>query len=341
MFCTIKALVSTLLSCCMCFLLSTSTLLSADLVADSKLTTASDGVTVHKDVKKILFIGDSITYAGHYVNYVEAYLRLNVPTQKFEFINVGLPSETVSGLSEEGHANGAFPRPVLFERLARLLNAIQPDLVFTNYGINDGIYMPYDDLRFEKYKVGMQSLHEALQKENIPVIHITPPIYDDKKDANYANVVHTYADWLLSQKAAQHWQVLDAHWPMQRYLNTKREMHPEYFIAKDGIHPNKVGHSIIAITVLNSIQGLYQHSSHLQVNDEWLPMDKYFIQQKNGKDLLMLVTRKQALMKDAWLSHTKHLRPRMKQGLALSNAKDTEQTLNKLIQMLLDERSSD
>jgi len=34
----------------------------------------------------------------------------------FEILNLGLPSETVSGLSEPNHAGGAFPRPDLHER---------------------------------------------------------------------------------------------------------------------------------------------------------------------------------------------------------------------------------
>jgi hypothetical protein len=36
-------------------------------------------------------------------------------------IDAGPPSETVSGLSEEGHAGGQFPRPDLVERLTRVL----------------------------------------------------------------------------------------------------------------------------------------------------------------------------------------------------------------------------
>ena len=41
--------------------------------------------------------------------------------RKFKVINCGLPSETVSGLSEPDHAGGKFPRPDLHERLGRVL----------------------------------------------------------------------------------------------------------------------------------------------------------------------------------------------------------------------------
>ena len=80
---------------------------------------------------------------------LEAYFVTRYPGRTIEFINVGLPSETVSGLSEEGHAGGQFPRPDLHERLGRVLEQIRPDLVFACYGMNDGIYLPFNEERFE------------------------------------------------------------------------------------------------------------------------------------------------------------------------------------------------
>src|SRR5690606_34599850 len=94
------------------------------------------------DVRRIVFLGDSITYGGHYITLIETYFRTREPQRDLEFINVGLASETVSGLSEEGHAEGKFPRPDLHERLARVLAQTRPDLVFACYGMNDGIYLP-------------------------------------------------------------------------------------------------------------------------------------------------------------------------------------------------------
>ena len=95
-------------------------------------------------VRRVVVLGNSITYAGTYVTFIDAYFRLHYPNQPVEFINLGLPSETVSGLSEDGHADGKFPRPDLHERLSRLLTLTKPDLVIACYGMNDGIYLPLD-----------------------------------------------------------------------------------------------------------------------------------------------------------------------------------------------------
>ena len=75
------------------------------------------------DAHRIVFLGNSITYSGQFINYVETYYRLKHPDRDLEWINLGLPSETLSGLSEENHANGAFPRPDLHERLDRVFEA--------------------------------------------------------------------------------------------------------------------------------------------------------------------------------------------------------------------------
>src|SRR4051812_18106844 len=115
-------------------------------------------------VKRIVFLGNSITYAGNYVTDVEAYFITHFPARTIEFINVGLPSETVSGLTEPGHAGGRFPRPDLHERLERVLAQTKPDLVFACYGMNDGIYMPFDSSRFRKFQEGITWIHNAVAK---------------------------------------------------------------------------------------------------------------------------------------------------------------------------------
>ena len=112
----------------------------------------SQSYAMSDSVKRIVFLGNSITYTGQYVSYIEAYMTLHYPARHIEYVNVGLPSETVSGLSEPGHAGGVFARPDLHERLERVLAKTKPDLIFACYGMNDGIFMPFDEDRFQKYK---------------------------------------------------------------------------------------------------------------------------------------------------------------------------------------------
>ncbi|MFT4017584.1 MAG: SGNH/GDSL hydrolase family protein [Agriterribacter sp.] len=268
-----------------------------------------------KKVKRILFIGNSITYAGKYVTDIETYFTINYPGKHYEFINVGLPSETVSGLSEEGHADGRFPRPDLHERLARVLAAVKPDIVFASYGMNDGIYQPFDEQRFQKFKAGIIWLHDAVIKTGAKMVHLTPPIFDEKNGghAGYAEVLDRYSEWLLSQRYRAEWDVADIHFPMKKYLLDHRAKDTSFVLAKDGVHPGDEGHWLMAKQVL-----LYLNEDRVagatSINDI---ISTY----PNGEKILQLVAEKQGIMKDAWLTATKHTRPEMKVGLPLKEAR--------------------
>lgn len=265
------------------------------------------------DVHRILFLGNSITYAGKYITDLEAYFVTRYPKRSIEFINVGLPSETVSGLSEPGHAGGKFPRPDLHERLARVLAQTKPDLVFACYGMNDGIYLPLDEDRFQKYKDGIHWLHDAVVKSGARIIHITPSVFDGQhgKHPGYEAVLDTYSDWLLEQKRVG-WDVADIHWPMKKYLDNHRETDPTFVLAKDAVHPGDEGHWVIAKNIL-----LY-----LGERDAENAADVKELLKTNPhhERILELVSQRQALMKDAWLTSTGHTRPGMKTGLPMKEA---------------------
>ena len=274
---------------------------------------------IDKNVKTVLFLGNSITWAGTYVNDIEAYFRFKYPERNIEFINVGLPSETVSGLSEPGHANGEFPRPDLHERLARVLRQIKPDLVFACYGMNDGIYLPFDSTRFKKFKEGILWLHDEVNKTGAEIIHITPPDYDEVrgKSKGYSFVLDIYADWLLSLRQSMQWQVIDIHYPMKKYLQAHRQADAKFgldafALAEDGIHPGETGHWIMAREVL-----VYSGFKELERVPGILQALK---QNTDPLKLTKLVTERQNMLRDSWLTATRYLRPGLPEGLPLVTA---------------------
>ncbi|HLL43407.1 MAG TPA: GDSL-type esterase/lipase family protein, partial [Segetibacter sp.] len=277
-------------------------------------------------IKRILFLGNSITWAGNYVNDVEAYLRVQYPGRQLEFINVGLSSETVSGLSEPGHAGGSFPRPDLHERLARVLKQTKPDLVFACYGMNDGIYMPFDNERFQKFKDGINWLHDEVVKTGARLIHLTPPYYDEVrgKSVGYAAVLDRYSDWLISMGPSLKWEVIDIHYPMKKYLQAHRDIDVKFgldgfALAQDGVHPGEVGHWIVARQIL-----LYLGFKDVAYS----PGIAESLQQiPNATQYVKLVTERQNMMRDAWLTATKHKRPGLPVGLPLTEAQSKSDEL--------------
>lgn len=284
---------------------------------------------IPKNVHRIVFLGNSITYSGQYITDIETYFLIHYPKRSIEFINVGLPSETVSGLSEPGHADGEFPRPDLHERLQRVLELTKPDLVFACYGMNDGIYMPFDQVRFQQFKLGIQWLHEQVVKTGAKVVHLTPPVFDELKGKKpgYAAVLEQYSHWLLEQRKTAKWEVADIHGPMGKYLAEQRKIDPTFALAEDGVHPNDLGHWIMAKQIL-----LYLGEQDVAVVGD---VKAALAANAHAKQVLNLVDERQNIMKDAWLSATGHTRPGMKVGLPLEEAKANAAEIEKQIRSIV------
>lgn len=279
------------------------------------------------DAKRVVFLGDSITYSGAYVETIEAYFVTRFPGRDVEFINVGLPSETVSGLSEDGHAGGQFPRPDLHERLDRVLARLKPDWVVACYGMNDGIYLPFDEARFAKYRDGLQRLRDKCAAAGAKILHVTPPTFDEVKGGHpgYANTLDRYSDWLLT-KRADGWDVVDLHGPMNRYLAEQRAKDPGFFLAGDGVHCGETGHWIIARQIL-----LHLGAKDLAEADGPKAMLAGYT---NGDALLKLIEQRQRMLKDPWLTAIGHKRPGMNQGLPLAEAQAKAAALDEQIRAL-------
>jgi lysophospholipase L1-like esterase len=291
-------------------------------------------------VHRILFLGDSITYDGQYVDDIETALRLHFPERRFEIVNCGLPSETVSGLSEPGHADGKFPRPDLHERLDRVLAKTKPDLVLACYGMNDGIYLPLSEERFEKFKAGMIKLHEKVTAGGMQIVHITSPVFDpepirakvttaDKADAGhpyegYNKVLDRYSEWLVEQGNAG-WRVIDLHGEMNKALAERRKGDPKFTFCRDGVHPDSGGHWIVARAVLKGVGAPFDL--------EEKPSDE------NSKfaKVRKLVRERGRILTDAWLSETKHKRP-MPPGLPMDEAKQKAAETERRIEAIVREK---
>ena len=281
--------------------------------------------------RRILFLGDSITNAGGYVNLIESQLRLQSVDPMPELLNVGLSSEGCTGLSEPDHP---FPRPDVHERLDRALAAIKPDVVVACYGMNDGIYYPFSEERFLKYQDGINRLIEKVHAAGAKLVFITPPPFDGKllKAAgkllpagqdkyayfavyeDYDEVIKKYGAWLLEQKDRVE-MVIDVHTPITAYVEQQRAKNPAFTVAPDGVHCNDEGHQILAATILKA-WGV----------ESWMPV---------SEEMSKLITEKGSVLRDAWLSHVGHKRPGVAAGLPLAEAQakaaEIDRALNALI----------
>jgi lysophospholipase L1-like esterase len=285
-----------------------------------------------KESPRIVFLGDSITYAGEYVGFFEAWLLAQGPEAPPIVINVGLPSETVSGLSEEGHANGKFPRPDLAERLDRVLKATKPDLVFACYGINCGIYQPFDEQRIRRYQQGMQHLKQKVEAAGATLIVMTPPTYDDQRGKlafSYNAVLDQYAQWLLDQRE-DGWFVVDVHQAMADALIKRRKSNPAFTFQPDAVHPHSEGHWVMAQELIR----WFGDPASAQAESPKEMLSAQGIPEK----VLEIVQERLNLRRDAYLSGSGHKRPGIKAGVPVEEAEQQAQKLAETIRGLLRER---
>lgn len=281
------------------------------------------------NANRIVFLGDSITQDARYIEMLEAAWLVADPTKDRIIIPLGLSSETVSGLTEPGHAGGQFPRPDLHERLERVLAKAKPDLVIACYGMNDGIYHPLDAARTKAFQDGILKLRQKVEAAGAKIIHITPSVFDslpirhvtlpaglekyEKPYVDYNTVLDAYSDWLLKMAKEKQWQVMDLHGPMNTALAEKRKSNPKFTFAPDGVHPSQEGQVFIAKTIAQAWGW--------KLNEDGSPVHA------RGIEILKVIKKKRAILGQAWLSHVGHKRPGVPDGLPLTEAEKQAATL--------------
>lgn len=285
---------------------------------------------------RVVFLGDSNTNQGGYIHQFEETLRLKFDRVP-ELINLGLSSETCCGLSEPIHP---FPRPNVQDRLERVFELAQPDLVFACYGMNDGIYHPFDPQRFSAFQNGINKIVKSCQARKIKLVLLTPPPFDPlpKKKAgklvpanaeefsyqtvyeDYDKVISQYAAWIMQQDNQASVIAIDIHTPMKSELSKQRETDPDFTFSNDGVHFNAKGHQVVAQAILAALQ------SDLKIQKD----------QKLGK----LIQKSQNLSHWAWLSHVGHDRPNVQPGLPIKQAYVKINAISKQIDSLLNRESN-
>lgn len=291
--------------------------------------------------KRIVFLGDSITHAGSYIELLEYHWwqsvrSSNSQAKQWEWINLGLPSETCSGLSEPDHP---FPRPDVHERLRRALDLTKPDVVVACYGMNDGIYHPLDAQRLAAYRAGLRRLVREVHLRKCELILMTPPPFDPvplaasgklqpagranyswkEPYAEYDEVLREYSralqeDWQGHEQVAA---VVDLNAAVSEALRRQRREEPKFSFAQDGIHPDANGHRALASAILKAWPWQAPAAGRVSKGPVLTHGNELRIPQPSVR---AEIHRRQQLLHEAWLSHVGHQRPGMRQGLPLAKA---------------------
>ena len=211
------------------------------------------------NLRKIIFVGDSITHGGFYHAYFQIELALRFPEKRQYAVNKGLSGNTSAQLRKQLH------KIVLQEK---------PDTVFVMVGINDLIFSgeTFSDKKmpsvenivenvplFKQYCQNMRDICAILKAEKINTILLTPAPYD-QYGQNGGKVIRNLDDGgvvflsAIVKKigAENNLPVIDLYSPMREIL-VKNPL--DDLRGKDRIHPARTEHLMMAALICNALKG--------------------------------------------------------------------------------------
>lgn len=219
--------------------------------------------------ENIIFLGDTVTARGQFTVYVEAYLRTRFPTNTCHILNAARNGERVS--SPSGALTPANPPPV-YGLFSKNIVALQPTIVVTCFGMDDGLYAPPSTEYFARFVLGYAGLVDLIQNQTrARLVVMTPPNFDPVQPVNgpdrrpwetygrqrpythYDQVLQTYSDYLIQAYKARA-MIVDVHSRMKRHLALRRQSDPSFRLQDDGIDPNPTGQMIMALALLEAWQ---------------------------------------------------------------------------------------
>ncbi|MFK7694177.1 GDSL-type esterase/lipase family protein [Paenibacillus sp. HJGM_3] len=284
---------------------------------------------------RVVFLGDSVTDNGAFMAYMDAYFARHLPALRPVFINLGVSSETAAGTSEPAHP---FPRPCVHDRLDQALERSKPDWVVICYGMNDGIYHPFSEERFDAYRAGIRRTIGHVRDAGAKAIVMTPPPFDaasfdgnllpDGEDqyayfapyVGYDDVLKRYAEWVLALGEEADGAV-DIHSPLTAAVNRLRAAQPDYR-SGDGIHPNADGHWVIAKTLLSRL---------FNITLERVPHE---VAAEPPAEAAELILQRHRLLSAAWKEHVGHTNPNKADALPLDEAIERSQAIDARLHQL-------
>lgn len=281
--------------------------------------------------RRILVLGDSIAYAGHWIAALECRWLMRWPRAAIELLDLGLPSEAAGRVHDDGRHERlhGFPHPSLGDRLDRVLSAVRPQAVLACYGMNDGAGLPPAPERFAAFRDGIRRLHAAVERRGAGIVHLTPPPYDARAtqarlDPACDQALAQFAAWLLEQRGAG-WRVIDLRTAMATALARRRREEPAACFQADGVHPDLAGHWALA-------QGLF---SGLGDDEAAAAPSLAALLPDRLAGLPALVQERLELQRDAWLRLTGHHRPHLPIGMPMHEAEVRCEGLSRRIAALL------
>jgi len=202
---------------------------------------ASPSLIQLSDRETIVFYGDSITEQNLYAAYLETFFLSRFPGKDLAVFNLGWSGDTASGANK---------------RFARDVAPVQPSLVFVNFGMNDGGYKAFDESTFRTYLAAQGALADTIRAAGARQVLVTTSPVDDvlRKDQGvYNDTLSRMARGLGLLATERGLALIDLLHPMLEVQRRAKERDPGFTMIPDTVHPNAVGHLVMAYLAMRQI----------------------------------------------------------------------------------------
>lgn len=228
-------------------------LLSGVVCLGTALSTAMVRAEPYRDGDTVVFLGDSITHGGSYHTYVTAYYRTRFPGRTIRFVNSGIGGDSASGA---------------MRRIAEDVTEYAPTHVVFHFGMNDigrdsyGAMSDAASLKAREsaqasYRANFGRLVSAVRRENAGAAftYMTPTPYDDRLVDDGAPEplvgcnagLSLMAGFVLSAAEKDNVLAVNCYSSLENCLVRTRRKIPSFRLTRlDRVHPESVGHSLMA-----------------------------------------------------------------------------------------------
>lgn len=204
-------------------------------------------------MKKILFIGDSVTDCNRarpvgerrnlgdgYVSLISSYFEFEHYKKAYRVINMGISGNTVRDLHDR------WKEDVLSKR---------PEVLTIMVGIND-VWRQYDELFqvdehvfIDEYKEKLEKIIELSKEQGTRIIVMSPFLIEQNKEDKMKKHLEVYIDAARTISMDKGIEFIELQKVFEDYLinNDAYSM----TLSADRVHPNLTGHMIIAKAWLN------------------------------------------------------------------------------------------